>query len=88
MHLMQAVHGQHEQGSGINTDCTAWDWRRALQGGSMMGDYMAWVRYADGTEQQWTGLRKGQARWRYHWIRRNWWDNFRDAKGWGWRLEA
>lgn len=53
----------------------------------MMGDYMAWVTYADGTEQQWTGLRKGQAQWRYHWIRRNWWNSFRDAKGWGWRLE-
>ena len=54
----------------------------------MTHDYMAWVRYADGTEQRWTGLRKEQARWRYNWIRRNWWDHFRDAKGWGWRLEA
>ena len=53
----------------------------------MMGNYMAWITYADGTEQQWTGLRKTQAQWRYHWIRRNWWNSFRDAKGWGWRLE-
>ena len=87
MHRLQAVHGDDQPVAGEHTDCAAWDGRGTLQGGSMTHDYMAWVRFADGTEQQWMGLRKEQARWRYHWIRRNWWDHFRDAKGWGWRLE-
>ena len=87
MHKLQAVHGKHEQSTRIDSDCTSWRWCETLSGGCVMGDYMAWIRYADGTEQQWTGLRKTQAQWRYHWIRRNWWNSFRDAKGWGWRLE-
>jgi hypothetical protein len=56
----------------------------------MSGDYMAWVRYADGSWEQWTGLRKTQAQWRYNWIRRRtaWGSEFYHAKQWGWRLEA
>lgn len=32
--------------------------------------YCAYVRFADGTCKEWTGLRKAQAKWRYHWINR------------------
>lgn len=33
--------------------------------------YRAYVRFTDGSEIAWDGLRKAQAQWRYHWIRRN-----------------
>ena len=32
--------------------------------------YCAFVRFADGSETVWGGLRKTQAQWRYHWINR------------------
>jgi hypothetical protein len=47
--------------------------------------YYAWIRSFDGTETKWTGLRRTQALWRYHWLTRNWREL--DAKEWGWRLE-
>ncbi len=32
--------------------------------------YRAYVRFTDGSEFSWSGLRKTQAKWRYHWINR------------------
>jgi len=37
----------------------------------MTQDYRAFVRFTDGTEQEWTGLRRKQATWRFHWVSRN-----------------
>lgn len=34
------------------------------------GNYIAFIKYTDGTRHEWTGLRKTQAQWRYHWIDR------------------
>jgi hypothetical protein len=53
----------------------------------MTKHWEAWVQTADGEMQRWTGLRKTQAQWRYHWIRRRtgWRGEFCDAKQWGWR---
>lgn len=36
-----------------------------------LSTYRAYVRFTDGTETAWNGLRKTQAQWRYNWIRRN-----------------
>lgn len=53
--------------------------------------YCAYVRFADGTRQEWTGLRKTQAQWRYHWINRT--VQYRNRFGereyieFGWRRE-
>jgi hypothetical protein len=50
--------------------------------------YRAFVRYGnDKPCQQWAGLTKGQAQWRYHWIKRNWWNLFRDFREYGWERE-
>ena len=32
--------------------------------------YRAYVRFTDGNETAWNGLRKAQAQWRYYWIKR------------------
>jgi hypothetical protein len=50
-----------------------------------MNGYRAWVRRYDGTETEWTGLRKTQAIWRYHWLNRNYRTEF---KSWGWEKAA
>lgn len=34
------------------------------------GTYRAYRKSYDGTTVEWTGLRKTQAKWRYHWLRR------------------
>jgi hypothetical protein len=53
--------------------------------------YQAYVEVVtdDGTQRtEWTGLREGQARWRYHWIRRSWWrGEIKRLKTFGWREE-
>ena len=49
--------------------------------------YCAYVRNSDGTETVWEGLRKTQALWRYHWIRRNYHTQFNRAREFGWRRE-
>jgi hypothetical protein len=50
--------------------------------------YRAFVKYGnDKPCQQWAGLTKGQAQWRYHWIKRNWWNLFRDFREYGWERE-
>lgn len=36
-----------------------------------LSTYRAYIRFTDGTESAWNGLRKTQAQWRYHWIQRN-----------------
>lgn len=36
-----------------------------------LNTYRAYVRFTDGSETAWDGLRKAQAQWRYYWIRRN-----------------
>lgn len=35
-----------------------------------MATYRAWVIRYDGSQEEWTGLRKTQAIWRYHWLGR------------------
>lgn len=53
--------------------------------------YCAFVRFADGSETVWTGLRKAQAQWRYHWIKRT--TNYhhtlngKQFKEFGWKRE-
>lgn len=50
--------------------------------------YCAFVRLGNGQpDQAWTGLTRGQAKWRYHWIQRNYWSLFRDYREYGWRRE-
>jgi hypothetical protein len=50
--------------------------------------YRAFVKYGnDKPDEYWTGLTKGQAQWRYHWIKRNWWNQFRDFREYGWQRE-
>jgi hypothetical protein len=50
--------------------------------------YCAYVRFGNGEpDQVWPGLTKGQAKWRYHWIKRNWWTLFRDFRQYGWSRE-
>ena len=39
--------------------------------GQYTGNYIAFIKYTDGTIHEWKGLRKKQAQWRYHWIDRN-----------------
>jgi hypothetical protein len=47
--------------------------------------YRAFVKHHNSTEiQEWTGLRKTQAMWRYHWLARNYRENFKE---WGWGRE-
>lgn len=55
----------------------------------MVERWQAWVQLEDGTMQEWNGLRKTQAQWRYHWIRRRtaWGDIYQNAKQWGWRVQ-
>lgn len=50
--------------------------------------YCAFIKYADGSTEEWTNLRKTQAKWRYHWLGRNYYRlRDRDPKEWGWRRE-
>jgi hypothetical protein len=50
--------------------------------------YSAFVRYGNSKpEQRWTGLTKGQAKWRYHWIKRNWYSQFSEFREYGWERE-
>jgi hypothetical protein len=55
------------------------------------GKYIAYVRFADGTRQEWNGLRKTQAQWRYNWIGRNinWRNQFGEKEycEFGWQRE-
>lgn len=53
-----------------------------------MKTYMAWIRLTDGTRTEWTGLRKTQALWRYHWVDRNQHKLFPRLDEFGWRVEA
>lgn len=52
--------------------------------------YRAYARMHDGENLEWTGLRKGQAKWRYYWIARQYlnnplaWNRMRD---YGWERE-
>jgi hypothetical protein len=45
--------------------------------------YTAFVRFTGKPEQRWPGLTLGQANWRYHWIKRNWYELFGDAYQYG-----
>ena len=51
------------------------------------GTYCAYVKNADGTKTEWTGLRKTQAQWRYHWLNRNVEKLFPRYDEFGWRRE-
>jgi hypothetical protein len=57
----------------------------------MTSTYQAYVEVVtdDGTQRtEWTGLRRDQARWRYHWIKRSWWrGEIKRLKTFGWREE-
>jgi hypothetical protein len=52
-----------------------------------MRTYEAFVRHgnADKPDVYWHGLTYGQARWRYHWIRRNWFELFGEYREYGFR---
>ena len=53
-----------------------------------LSTYAAFVRYGnDEPEQRWTGLTKGQAKWRYHWIKRNYYSLFKSFREYGWERE-
>lgn len=52
--------------------------------------YSAYAEFADGSPRmEWRGLTKGQARWRYHWIARQYYNNpkFNRMDTWGWERE-
>jgi hypothetical protein len=50
--------------------------------------YRAFVRFGNGKpDQEWKGLRKAQAQWRYNWIRRNWYTLFGEYREYGWQRE-
>ena len=45
--------------------------------------YTAYAKHHDHTKnREWPGLTKGQAKWRYHWLARNYTS---DMKEWGWK---
>ena len=52
--------------------------------------YKAYVIFNDGTCRQWTGLRYGQALWRYKWLCRNAYkmQKLADWKQIGWKAES
>lgn len=48
--------------------------------------YTAWAINSDGDKDEYTGLTKGRALWRYHWFARM---SYRlRLKQWGWRREG
>jgi hypothetical protein len=47
--------------------------------------YVAYSAAYDGTRQEWRGLRKTQAVWRYHWLARN--TRTLDLQEYGWSTE-
>ena len=52
--------------------------------------YSAFARFhGDKAAKQWHGLSKGQAKWRYHWIKRQWYGNpeFQGIKEFGWERD-
>jgi hypothetical protein len=51
--------------------------------------YRAYAKDHNGTITQWNGLRKSQAVWRYHWIRRNSVHGaaYANVKEYGWQRE-
>lgn len=49
-----------------------------------MKTYKAFVRYGNTKpDQEWAGLTYGQAKWRYHWIKRNWYQLFGEYREYG-----
>lgn len=56
-----------------------------------LNTYRAYITYTDGTESEWNGLRKAQAEWRYHWIKRttncHCVFNGKQFKAFGWQRE-
>ena len=54
----------------------------------MTDTYTAYVRFKDDRPAQyWTGLTKGQAVWRFHWIKRNRNPLFHNFYEYGWRKD-
>lgn len=51
-----------------------------------MKTYTAWAVNADGDRDEYTGLTRSRALWRYHWFRRM--SYSLRLKQWGWRAEA
>ena len=88
------MYGNVWQGARINPDCAALrklgvgDKPTPIEGTVLMPylpTYRAFVKHHNSTEiQEWTGLRKTQAMWRYHWLARNYRENFKE---WGWGRE-
>lgn len=54
-----------------------------------MRTYTAFVRHGnDGAPDiEWRGLTRGQAEWRYHYIRRNWYREFNGYREYGYALD-
>ena len=50
--------------------------------------YCAFVRFGNGNPDiVWPGLTRGQAKWRFHYIKRNWYSEFRESREYGWKRE-
>lgn len=54
----------------------------------MAHTYTAYARYGNNQpDQEWTGLTRNQAIWRYNWIKRNWWNLFSEYREYGWHRD-
>lgn len=51
-----------------------------------MKTYTAWAINSDGDKDEYTGLTRSRALWRYHWFRRHHYGL--RLRQWGWRVEA
>lgn len=48
--------------------------------------YRAYCVEYDGTRHEWTGLRRAQAKWRYHWLAKGK-NHGKRLKEWGWQRD-
>lgn len=54
----------------------------------MARTYTAFVRFGNNQpDQEWPGLTRGQAVWRYHWIKRNWFNLFNGYREYGYQAD-
>lgn len=53
-----------------------------------MRTYRAFVTKGNEPDQEWTGLTRSQAQWRYHWIKRNWYSLFGGYREYGYAIEG
>lgn len=55
-----------------------------------MQTFTAFVRHGNNgaPDIEWRGLTRGQAEWRYHYIRRNWFAEFNGYREYGYSLDS